>query len=296
MFELEYLLDSILGPHHRYANNEYYYNCPECLDGKSPKFAVNLHKKKWHCWRCGMRGNNIISLLYKIHASPEDIQEARILLDEWIPEVKKEIIEEYLRLPEEYVPLTTAPQSVQDYVFQRGLTAKDIYRFQLGYCVTGKYANRIIVPSYAVDGTLNYFIARDYTGKSFLKYLNPPASKNVIVFEQETSFSMPIILCEGTFDAMTIKRNAVPLLGTYLPRKLKSKILQHKTPVYLALDNDALSKTGYIAEKLMKEGISVFIVNLNEKDPSEVGFSNMQHLIREAKKLTFVDLIKFKLN
>ena len=73
------------------------------------------------------------------------------------------------------------------YLKSRNITANDILRYKIGFCETGMYAGRIIIPSYDANNSLNYF-----TGRSFfdspLKYKNPLVSKNVICFENLINF------------------------------------------------------------------------------------------------------------
>ena len=56
------------------------------------------------------------------------------------------------------------------YLKQRRINAQDILRYSIGYCDSGPYENRIIVPSYDKDGKLNYYIARDIFPNSRMKY------------------------------------------------------------------------------------------------------------------------------
>jgi hypothetical protein len=39
------------------------------------------------------------------------------------------------------------------------------------------------------------------------------SDKNIIGFENMINWNVPIVLCEGAFDAIAIKRNAIPLFG-----------------------------------------------------------------------------------
>ena len=41
------------------------------------------------------------------------------------------------------------------YLMKRGITAKDVLKYGIGYCEDGLYANRIIIPSYDNKGQLN---------------------------------------------------------------------------------------------------------------------------------------------
>jgi len=50
-------------------------------------------------------------------------------------------------------------------------------KYSIGYCESGKYKNRIILPSYNENGELNYFTARDFYDYSNKKYLNPTFDK-----------------------------------------------------------------------------------------------------------------------
>jgi hypothetical protein len=45
----------------------------------------------------------------------------------------------------------------------------------------------------------------------------------------------------------------------------------------------------------MNEGKEVYLVDLNEKDPSEMGFENFTNLIQTTYPLTFSDLLEKKL-
>jgi hypothetical protein len=44
----------------------------------------------------------------------------------------------------------------------RKISREIILKYRLGFCTTGKYANRIIIPSYDAKGEINYFVSRTY--------------------------------------------------------------------------------------------------------------------------------------
>ncbi len=155
----------------------------------------------------------------------------------------------------------------------------------------GPYASRIIIPSYDCNNKLNYFLARSFY-ESGLKYKNPPVSKNVIVFENQINWKMPLVLCEGVFDAIAIRRNAVPLLGKFVPRKLLKMMIKNQVKeVFVALDDDAITEAREIEQNLSQYGIDVKLVNLDKKDPSELGFKNTWECISNASRSTFKDYI-----
>jgi hypothetical protein len=81
----------------------------------------------------------------------------------------------------------------------------------------------IIIPSYDANGKLNYFTARSFEKDPYTKYRNPETSRDIIPFELFINWDLPIILCEGPFDAMAIKRNAIPLFGKNIQSILNEK-------------------------------------------------------------------------
>jgi hypothetical protein len=45
----------------------------------------------------------------------------------------------------------------------------------------------------------------------------------------------------------------------------------------------------------MNNGVEVYFVDLQEKDPAEIGFERMCTLIKETPPLTFTQFMKYKL-
>ena len=138
-------------------------------------------------------------------------------------------------------------------------------------------------------------MGRDFY-KSKLKYLNSFTSKDVIGFDLFINWDEPIILCEGVFDAMSFKRNAIPLFGKTMSKRLHKKILQQKVKkVFLALDDDAQLDAMKISEKLMNEGIDVRKIDLKNGDPNDIGFKKLTKMLGETEETNFLDLMKYKL-
>jgi phosphoglycerol transferase MdoB-like AlkP superfamily enzyme len=74
---------------------------------------------------------------------------------------------------------------------------------------------------------------------------------------------------------MAIKRNVIPLFGKNIQPSLMKKIVTSKVQkIYIALDNDALKKALEFCELLLNEGKEVYLVELQGKDPSEMGFES----------------------
>ena len=284
--------------------NEYMYWSPFVVHHKQ-KLQINIKTQKWHCWVSNEGGYNLFQLFKKVGASQKHFDELRDIVGETPykqrgyenKEVKKK---KKVELPKEFNPLWNGRESIVKehalrYLSKRDIKRRDILKYNIGYCDSGTYSNRIIIPSYDRDGQLNYFVGRDfYKGK--FKYRNPPISKNVIGFELFINWDEPIVLCEGPFDAISVKRNAIPLFGKIIPEKLKKKIYKNKVKsIYIALDSDAIVDSLKIAEEFMNNGIDIYFVNLTDKDPSEIGFDKFLTLKRNTEIFKFSDLVKLKL-
>ena len=124
-------------------------------------------------------------------------------------------------------------------------------------------------------------------------------SKDTVPFELFINWSSPLVLVEGMFDALAVKRNAIPLLGKHIQRELMKKIVTSQVQkIYIALDKDAQQDAVKFCEQLMDEGKEIYLVDLEDKDPSEMGFKAITNLIQKttpldqyglmAKKLQFV--------
>ena len=146
------------------------------------------------------------------------------------------------------------------------------------------------------NGQLNFFVGRDFYSSN-LKYRNSPTSKDVIGFELFVNWDEPIILCEGVFDAMSIRTNAIPMFGKKPPRKLLMKIFEKKVKtIYIALDDDARKDAFRLSEFFSDFGIDTKVVDLpKDKDPNDLGFEMMSNLIAKTMSSSFSDTIQARL-
>ena len=283
-------------------SNEYMFWSP-FISHHKPKLQINVQTQKWHCWVSNQGGHNLFQLFKKLKASKEHFDELVVLVGDkkYVKRNTNKEDKKIVRLPNEFKPLWLDGNSIIRkhaivYLKNRGITLVDVIRYGMGYCEEGLYANRIIVPSYSSDGELNYFVGRDiYEGG--MKYKNPPVSKDVIGLDLFINWNEPIVLCEGVFDAIAIRRNAIPLFGKTIPKSLMKKIYEKQVKqIYILLDSDAIMDSIKMTDSLMKNGIDVYYVNLSEEDPSDMGFKKVINLIKETKQTSFSDLMRMKLN
>ena len=244
--ELIQLIDKVLSSKGQSLNktNEYMWWSPFVTHHK-PKLQVNIQTGKWHCWVSNQGGHNLYQLFKKVGAGYQDFKLLNQLLgDTSFYQKDGDNKSEVIQLPKEMKSLSDPfdksiiKEHAIRFLRKRGFNSEDIDRYNLGYCTEGIYNNRIIIPSYDSDGKLNYFVGRDFYNSSF-KYKNPPVPKDVIGFDLYVNWSLPIILVEGVFDAMSIKNNSIPLFGKTILPKLYGKIVENKVKdIFIILDSD----------------------------------------------------------
>lgn len=303
------LLTSILGKGKSTNRGNHAFICPFCNTQKRKleiQVVSDTDENHWHCWVCNASGKRINTLfkalnlprdryteLYKITSKPDYSSLSRTAVSS---------SNTVISLPKEYIPLWKPSNSIEyknaiHYLLKRNVTLSEIIKYSIGYCETGEYKKKIIIPSYNEFGKLNYFVGRSYYEGVAFKHKNPDVSKNIIGFDLLINWAMPLVLVEGAFDAVSVRRNAIPLFGKTISENLRKKVIEKSVKqLYICLDKDAQKQALQHAEYFMNNGVEVYLVDLKEKDPADIGFENMSILIKETPKLTFEKYIMYKLN
>lgn len=233
------------------------YPCPNC--GSRDNLAVNMDRKCGRCFSC--------DLTVKIKEIEEfkrrDLIDVAMLFTDKLEYEQRTIIANMIWRSITQ-PLT---MPAYKYLLSRGLT-DDIIR-HYGICEgKSRYSNRIIVPTWNIEGQATFFVARDYTGQAQMKYLNPPkdmcqASMNIWNYQNITG---PIVvICEGVFTAIRANQylggdKAVAVFGKVVKEYQVKKLLELPVSTYIVcLDADANDVAYDWGKELNRTGRKVYI-------------------------------------
>ena len=251
------LLKDVLGnPRHHYpAKHQISFDCPWCTqdkgldsgDGKG-NLEINYNKYVYKCWACSdINGSHgPLGKLFYIYGTKSQKKIFNIIA----PSEKKPTFFEKkveLKLPEGYTkfsdsnPIFIPHKEAYRYLLSRGISDDIIAKYDVGYTVKGDFAYRIIVPSFDVDGNLNYFVGRSWVPNK-MKYKNPVTPKDEIIFnENKIDWNRKIYLVEGVFDSFFLD-NPVVMLGKKMSPKLFNSLYDKaKDEIVICVDGDAWS-------------------------------------------------------
>ncbi len=221
------LLTDVLGePHNHYESKaQISFDCPVCAaekgleqgDGKG-NLEINYSRHVYKCWACGetFGTQGALGKLFDKFATKKQKKVYELIKPEELKQEEKKKV--WLRLPEGYTTFEDSnPRFIPhieayNYLKSRGVTDDIIKKYKIGYTVKGDFAFRIIVPSYDIEGRLNYYVARAWT-KNRMKYKNPSVPKDEIIFNEGLiDWNKDIYLVEGAFDSFFID-NPLVMLG-----------------------------------------------------------------------------------
>ena len=329
MFEnIREIVENILGSPRRDNEGWREYNCVYCAlekgvesDGKY-NMAVNYGedmktKPHFHCWRCGTSGKlsklvkdfGTHDSLTKYYRELKDIRSSLLYNIDFGTNAEDFQFENTVELPKDYRKINEKDKYAKEaieYLQNRGLDKFFIETYNIGYIPywskDKEMRNRIIIPSYDEYGELNYYIARDYSGKRiYRKYNNPDVKKTLFVFnEDKINWYEDVTLVEGAFDHMVIP-NSIPLLGKTLKRDyatFNAVIKKARCNVNVLLDDDALNDAKKIYKLLNSTNLKGKIRLIecpNGYDASDIykkfGKRGIKQLMNRAKTIEEFELV-----
>lgn len=300
MFEIKEFLLKNLNDSIELKSNIVAY-CPFCNHHKR-KLSIDYISGKYQCWVCHTKGRTLFSLFNRLKIDYSEIKDSlfkqkSLNYTEYTSELN------HVSLPSEYIRISfndsITEKIVLNYLYSRHVTKEEILFNEIGYCLKGDYKGKIIIPSFDSKNRLNYFFARDFIKKPGMNQLPDNINKDIIFFENHINYELPVFLVEGGFDALSIKHNVIPLLGNTMNKYLLNQLIVNTPPkIYVILDKDAFDKSLKILKTLLNYCVDseIYIVLLNEKDPSVLGYEKIWELIKNnARVVDEYEIMKLKL-
>lgn len=285
----------------KYTGNseEVHFNCPICGETRH-RMYVNLYTGKVWCHNCQF-GGTIPKLIQQVEGVSwtraasiyKDVQGNIQLPDNIAHHLENEIFAEDLRkdlvkraipLPEEYRELSGSTNIVAKraikYLHSRKISDKQIKAHKFGFCVSGEYANRIIIPI-TENGNLRFWVARAI-GTGVKMKEKSPSNEDYQISKSEVIFNLDnaareyhsCVISEGIFDALSWGDIGISLLGKSLYEAQLNILLDYRDVltegIYIAIDWDARDKATAMAEEL-SQYFKVKIVNIPKEfdDPNK---------------------------
>ena len=252
-------------PHYAGTEQEIKFACPECQDDKD-RLYMSQYSGLWICHHCKEKGN-LFSFLYKYcdigdpWATEQVVSEIRGSskdLDLPIPRPNVKTTEE-VELPKELLYAVTKDSPLSRFLIARCLDPLVCSVFSMGYCLSGRYSNRIIVPVYT-RGELKTFIARTWLEGYEPKVLMPLGSKasEALFGYDDLPTKGPLIIVEGVWDALAVKgvidsNPTAPFSGVYSYPSVVATLGAHMTDAQRRL----VQQTGFSSVVLLRDGDQV---------------------------------------
>lgn len=283
-------------------------DCPLC--GKDKKLGVQIEENKAHCFSCDFRMttfrfimeienlnqyNEVYNLLKKYNGTTSIYSVSN--------EPEREA--KHLQLPPEFklIGLYTSQTArlVEKNLKKRGFSIPYLMRKGVGYCATGKYAGRIIIPYYE-NGQLRYFNARKFIDIGE-KFKNPTKDEcgvgkaEVIYNIDALDLYERIWLFESTTNALTIGDSAIGTGGKSLSPWQKNKILQSPVKdVLVGLDDDAYIEALKLGLELCNFKRVKVLKFPPKKDANVLGKKKTKELAKATPFLSYNELYKLYIN
>ena len=279
-------------------------SCPFC--GR-PKLYVAAETGLWICYRCDKRGN-ATSLIMEIDGVTRAVAKITLsgireirplrplseLLEEWSEAATQPVDETApLALPDEFVPVFDGRRwRMPRYLTDRGFKPALAQAYGVGCCSAGRYAGRIIIPAYGLEGNLLTFQGRAIDNRQ-PKYLSAPVKRGQHLLglhrlrpQMTLSDVARVAVVEGPFDVLGCARAGIPavaVLGKTLSARQIVTLQRLEVEVVIMLDAEACDDAARMAEAY---GAGASVAVLREGDPGEVPGPLIREAFRNARPPT----------
>jgi 5S rRNA maturation endonuclease (ribonuclease M5) len=290
------------------------FDCPMCSDSKGRLYIAYEDKGKTKKGDCYCHNEQKAYSFFELYAMIENLTdgEAADQLFDRNPDPLYGTLEDFhkrlneiqidapdvvteitVTWPEGYVQLFgLTPEKWEErcpkYMKDRKITQVMCNEYFLGYCISGKYSRRMIVPIY-FQGKLVAFQGRAMYPCNAYKYLFNEGIKigeYIFNYDNVPAESDFVILVEGVFDAWGVKRAGFNEVGATFGKHLTETgiqtIMRRFRKVLIFWDMDALPEIKSLADSL--EGfVEVYVTFLKGKDPDEATTAEVAEAIMNMK-------------
>jgi len=249
-----YLLEKFNGKH-RILSGGREMVIPSIFMDHDPKrhMSINLDTGLWQCFKSQKKGNFI-----QLYAELEDLTYkqaySKFLIDEFFAEEKPEPKQEPVRIQidDEFENFHKVDAFSFDVelnslaamtLVQRGVLNQGPFY----YALEGPYRGRLVIP-YLHEGKTIFFQARALYADQEPKYLNFRGVKaSSILYPFNYDSEAPLYICEGVFDAMSLKAlgyNATTTISCHASREQMNQLRFYRGPLVVAYDSDEAGLAG----------------------------------------------------
>lgn len=316
-------------------SDEIQFHCPFCLDklgdeSSDRKFWVNIVTGKCFCFRCETGYSKLEPFFRALNGGSLKMVELAIIRGEFKPPLQglETIVKQKLnektddgvvvlnpallkpqKLPKEYLPLSSCQESplrrhgYNYFTKVRKLDPALIDIFKVGYCVSGRFAGRLIFPVFQ-GGKQVYFTTR-FCGNHFAKSLNPDnldgyhRRDSCLLNYDNVVGRLRVCVSEGPI-SVCAHRNppAVGLMGKIISETqiqlLEALIPKGLRELVISLDADA----GRAIDKIYKATVDRFprvrVLILNKGDPDERR-DDLRELFEQRRVPNLLDRVQGRL-
>ena len=253
--------------------------CPSC-NSSNEKLKLSICLETWvcHCWVCNIKGKTpyyIIKNYASKNLANKFLKEFNIDIGDKKEIEMSEDFNKTIDFPSRFKLLAgvrnTINPDIRDcikYLRKRGVTEEIMWRHKIGYFSGNKWSRRVVFPSFDSNHDLNFYVTRSIDDGKFYKYLNCKENKKTeLVFDEyRIDWNRELTIVEGVFDMIKCDYNTTCLLGSSIKSShyLFKKIVEHKTPILLALDSDMEQKKYKISKLLSQYDIRVRIMDTGD--------------------------------
>lgn len=288
MNDREIVLDALSLVKHISDSEWIRYNCPFCLSrtGKPDKresMGYNRESGISHCFKCKK----------KVKLNTQEVDKILGTRHGSVPDIYKATEEEAAEPPEDFTPIWCEPaassmfyQPAISFLKSRGIPQHVWRDAGIGACITGRHKGRVIIPIFNEDDTKWCgWVGRTWYHTTKLRYLYSKGFRREKHLLNHSAILVPteepVILVEGSLDALPYWPNGVAVLGKPAHNHL-NLLKKSKRPIAVCLDGDAWQEGWGFSQQLRLNGIRAGHVKLPPtEDPNSV---DRDWLISEARK------------